>query len=166
MKLFLTKSLYLVGTALTLGGAAMGVFELLCVFSDTLERLVGRLTTTGIALTSCVLVLHSVFAAYRLRRLPNPFECSWSDIATGLMFGGSALLFLAVGLPAFLLDMPMSLGVLAQWVSFAYGLIFGGTVTALFLSLTVMRVSEALIDPLDDVQRNMRYAVQRRLRKL
>jgi hypothetical protein len=166
MKLFLTAFLYLVGTVLVLGGATFGVFELLGFFSDTLVRDVGVLNETAIAAVCVAFALHGALALYRLPSMPAPLTCRWADIAAGLGVGCAALLFLPVGLPFYLMDMPVSAAACVQWVAFCYGLLFGGTATLLFLALAVMKVSDAVVDPLYDTFDELKYLFRKKLRFL
>jgi hypothetical protein len=163
MKLFLTALFYLVGTVLVLGGATFGVFELLGFFADAIARDVGMLNDPAIALVCVALAVHSAFALYRLSSLPAPLECSWTDIGAGLGLGFAALLFLPVGLPFYLIDMPSAGAAYIQWLVFSYGLVFGGTALSLFLALSVMKISDAVVDPLCDAFAEMSYFFRKKL---
>jgi hypothetical protein len=163
MKLFLTALFYLVGTVLVLGGATFGVFELLGFFADVIAREVGMLNEPTIALVCVAFAVHGAFALYRLSNLPAPLGCSWTDIGAGLGLGFAALLFLPVGLPFYLLDMPTSVAAYIQWLVFSYGLVFGGTALSLFLALSVMKVSDAVVDPFCDAFDDMNYFFRKKL---
>jgi hypothetical protein len=155
VKLFLTAFLYLVGTVL--------VLELLGLFAGKIARDVGVLNETAIAAVCVAFAVHGALALYRLSCMPAPLECTWADIAAGLCVGCAALLFLPVGLPFYLIDMPVSAAACVQWVAFCYGLLLGGTATLLFLALAVMKVSDAVVDPLCDAFDELHYLFRKKL---